>query len=67
MDPDSLPRAARGYVTRADLLGQGHDDRDIRAAVRAGVIRRRRRGEDRLRQRFSREIDDDDDSFTWSG
>jgi hypothetical protein len=44
MDPDALPRAARGYVTRADLLGQGHDDRDIRAAVRAGVIRRRRRG-----------------------
>ncbi len=39
-----FPAARRGYVTRADLLGQGHDDRDIRAAVRAGVIRRRRRG-----------------------
>jgi hypothetical protein len=44
MDTNALPRAARGYVTRSDLLGQGHDDRDIRAAVRAGVIRRRRRG-----------------------
>jgi hypothetical protein len=44
MDPDILPPADRGYVTRAQLLGLGHDDRDIRAAVRAGVIRRRRRG-----------------------
>lgn len=44
MHLDDSPAAGRGYVTRAYLLGQGHDDRDIRAAVRAGVIRRRRRG-----------------------
>lgn len=64
MDSDALPRAARGYVTRADLLTHGHDDRDIRAAVRAGVIRRRRRGiyvyaddDDRLNPRQRHVVD----------
>jgi hypothetical protein len=44
MDPDLVTRAPRGYVTRGELLQQGFDDRDIRDAVRAGVVRRRRRG-----------------------
>lgn len=41
---DEIITAGRGYVTRSDFLGQGYNDKDIRAAVRAGVIRRRRRG-----------------------
>lgn len=41
---DEIITTRRGYVTRSEFLHQGYDDRDIRAAVSAGVIRRRRRG-----------------------
>lgn len=39
-----LPHAERGYVTRAQFLGEGYNDRDIRSAIKAGVIQRRRQG-----------------------
>jgi hypothetical protein len=39
-----LTTTARGYVTRAQFLDSGYRDRDIRAAVRAGIITRIRHG-----------------------
>lgn len=41
---DDLIRTDRGYVTRAQFLGQGYNDRDIRSAVHAGLLLRRRHG-----------------------
>lgn len=37
-------RPDRGYVTRAQFLSQGYDDRAIRSAVRSGLLRRLRQG-----------------------
>lgn len=34
----------RGYVTRAQFLAQGYDDRAIRSAVRTGLLKRLRQG-----------------------
>lgn len=44
MDSTYVFTSGRGYVTRSQFLDQGYDDRDIRTAVRQGLIRRRRRG-----------------------
>ncbi|AWB93542.1 type IV toxin-antitoxin system AbiEi family antitoxin domain-containing protein [Aeromicrobium chenweiae] len=39
-----LITTGRGYVTRGQFLDCGYSDRDIRAAVRSGLLRRRRQG-----------------------
>ncbi|MRJ76056.1 hypothetical protein GEV29_05870 [Aeromicrobium sp. SMF47] len=44
MNLDDLIATGRGYVTRGQFLDSGYDDRDIRAAVRTGLLRRRRQG-----------------------
>lgn len=41
---EDLIRTDRGYVTRASFLAQGYNDRDIRSAVHAGLLLRRRQG-----------------------
>ncbi|MFI5426767.1 type IV toxin-antitoxin system AbiEi family antitoxin domain-containing protein [Aeromicrobium sp. UC242_57] len=41
---DHLTVTGRGYVTRAQFLSQGYNDRDIRSAVHAKLLLRRRHG-----------------------
>lgn len=41
---EDLIRTDRGYVTRAQFLSQGYNDRDIRSAVHSRLLLRRRQG-----------------------
>lgn len=41
---DDLIHARRGYFTRAEFLDSGYTDRDLRSAVRAGLLKRLRHG-----------------------
>jgi hypothetical protein len=41
---DDLIHARRGYFTRAEFLDSGYTDRDLRTAVRAGLLKRLRHG-----------------------
>lgn len=41
---DELIRPSRAYITRAQFLGNGYNDRDLRAAVRTGLLTRLRHG-----------------------
>lgn len=42
--PETLAATSDGVFTRVDALGAGHTDRDLRAWVRQGAVRRLRRG-----------------------
>jgi hypothetical protein len=41
---DDIVTTRRGYLTRGDILDCGYTDRDIRAAVREGILERLRHG-----------------------
>lgn len=41
---EDLTRSRRGYVTRAEFLGSGYSDRDLRSAVHSGLLQRLRHG-----------------------
>ena len=41
---DDLIHRHRGYATRAEFLGSGYTDRDLRSAVRTGQLKRLRHG-----------------------